>query len=78
MSDVWEFFEKIRNNENIIVSLNCQLCEVLYGASTSTSTLRRHLMKIHYSVYTPSNNQQTQSSPYTPEEQSYITIKLAQ
>ena len=77
MSDVWEFFQKNRNDENIITSFNCQLCEAEYGVSTSTTTLRRHLISAHSSIYV-SNNEPKQNSSYTSAEQSHIITKLAQ
>ena len=40
MSDVWELFQKIQDNDNVVISINCQLCEAEYGTATSTSTLR--------------------------------------
>jgi hypothetical protein len=79
MSDVWEFFQRIRNDENIILSFNCQLCEAEYGISTSTTTFRRHLINIHSSIYTLNNSQPTrQYPPYTFNEQKHITTNLAQ
>src|SRR3954464_1811982 len=76
MSDVWEYFQKIQNEDNtIILSINCQLCEAEYGISTSTTTLRRHLTGTHSSVY---NQQQKQPLPYTLAEQKHITVNLAQ
>lgn len=77
MSDVWPFFQKITNNDNVIISINCKACEAEYGASTSTSTLRRHLNSVHNSTYIPTN-QQKQGSPYSFAEQSHITAKLIQ
>ncbi|GES99322.1 zinc finger BED domain-containing protein RICESLEEPER 2-like [Rhizophagus clarus] len=55
MSDVWNFFQKIRNNNNVVILLNCQLCEAEYGSSTSTSTLYQYLKGAHSSthVYRP-------------------------
>ena len=78
MSDVWELFQKIQDNDNVVISINCQLCEAEYGTATSTSTLRRHLISFHSSVYTSNNKQQRQTTPYTPAEQKHITVKLAQ
>jgi len=79
MSDVWKFFQKINDVDNVAISINCQLCEASYGLTTSTTTLRRHLSTIHSSVYTSNNSQQqSQISPYTPSEQKHITVKLAQ
>src|SRR2546423_12678734 len=77
MSDVWEYFQKIQDEDNtIILSINCQLCEAEYGVSTSTTTLRRHLTGVHSSVYT--SNKQKQAPPYTLAEQKHITVNLAQ
>ncbi len=78
MSDVWKLFQKIQDNDNVVISINCQLCEAEYGTATSTSTLRRHLISFHSSVYTSNNKQQRQTTPYTPAEQKHITVKLAQ
>ena len=78
MSDVWELFRKIQDNDNVVISINCQLCEAEYGTATSTSTLRRHLISFHSSVYTSNNKQQRQTTPYTPAEQKHITVNLAQ
>jgi hypothetical protein len=78
MSDVWEFFEKVRNDDNITISFECQLCEATYGISTSTTTLRRHLLNIHNSVYISNNSQPKQITPYTLAKQSHITTKLAE
>ena len=50
MSDVWKYIQKIKNNDNVVISLNCQLCEAEYGVTTSTATLHRHLPRIHTSV----------------------------
>jgi hypothetical protein len=77
MSDVWKYIQKIKNNDNVVISLNCQLCEAEYGVTTSTATLHRHLTRIHSSVYTPIN-QPKQNSSYTFAEQIHITIKLAE
>ena len=55
MSDVWELFQKIQDNDNVVISINCQLCEAEYGTATSTSTLRHHLISFHSSVYTSNN-----------------------
>ena len=77
MSDVWKYIQKIKNNDNVVISLNCQLCEAEYGVTTSTATLRRHLTRIHSSVYTPIN-QPKQNSSYTFAKQIHITIKLAE
>src|SRR5688572_8449695 len=68
MSDVWEFFQRIKNDNNVI-SIDCQLCKATYGVTTSTTTLRRHLLSIHNSVYTSDNQQQRQITSYT-------TVKL--
>jgi len=77
MSDVWEYFQKIQDEDNtIILSINCQLCEAEYGVSTSTTTLRHHLTGVHSSVYT--SNKQKQPLPYTLAEQKHITVNLAQ
>ena len=77
MSDVWEYFQKIQDEDNtIILSINCQLCEAEYGVSTSTTTLRHHLTGVHSSVYT--SNKQKQAPPYTLAEQKHITVNLAQ
>src|SRR3954454_6331930 len=77
MSDVWEYFQKIQDEDNtIILSINCQLCEAEYGVSTSTTTLRRYLTGIHSSVYT--SNKQKQPLLYTLAEQKHITVNLAQ
>jgi hypothetical protein len=82
MLDVWNFFQKIRNVNNVIISFNCQLCEAEYGSLTSTSTLRRHLMKVHASTYVYEPNQLSRNSSrnfsYTGTEQKYITTKLTQ
>jgi len=80
MSDVWEYILKTKNNDNVIVSLNCQLCEAEYGVSTSTATLRRHLTSIHSSIYKQDkqDNQPEQNSSYTFTEQIHITIKLVE
>jgi hypothetical protein len=76
MSDVWEYFRKIKN-DNITISFNCKLCEAEYGVSTSTTTLRRHLINIHSSTYMQHNQQQPkQISSYTFSEQMHITINL--
>ena len=77
MSDVWNYIQKIKNNDNNVVSLNCQLCEAEYSKSTSTATLCRHLTSIHSSAYIPSN-QPNQNSSYTFAEQVHITTKLAE
>ena len=78
-SDVWKFFQKAKNDDNVVISINCQLCETEYGTKTSTTTLRRHLESSHSSVYIPNNKQkQRQISPYTLAEQKHITVKLAQ
>ena len=77
MSDVWEYFQKIQDEDNtIILSINCQLCEAEYGVSTSTTTLRHHLTDVHNSVYT--SNKQKQPLLYTLAEQKHITVNLAQ
>ena len=62
MSDVWKLFQKIQDNDNVVISINCQLCEAEYGTATSTSTLRRHLISFHSSVYTSNNKQQRQTN----------------
>lgn len=77
MSDIWNYIQKIKNNDNNVISLNCQLCEAEYSKSTSTATLRRHLTSIHSSTYIP-NNQPNQNSSYTFAEQVHITTKLAE
>jgi hypothetical protein len=77
MSDVWEYFQKIKNDDNVITSINCKLCEAEYGASSATTTLRRHLKNVHSSTYIQ-NDQSKQISPYTFSEQIHITIKLIQ
>jgi hypothetical protein len=76
MSDVWEYFQKIKNNDNVITSIQCNSCEAEYGASSSTTTLRRHLKNVHSSTYT--YNDQPRQSSYTFSEQMHITIKLIQ
>jgi hypothetical protein len=78
MSDVWEFFQKIKDDDNVVILISCQLCEAEYGITTSTTTLRRHLNTAHSSVYTSNNQQQRQTPPYTPAEQNHITVKLTQ
>jgi len=80
MSDVWKYFEKVKNDDNIILSINCQLCEVEYEVSTSTTTLRQHLTGTHSSTYMSNNqpNQSNQKPSYTLTEQKHITTKLAQ
>src|SRR4051794_27690081 len=77
MSDVWEYFQKIQDEDNtIILSINCQLCEAEYEISTSTTTLRCHLTGVHSSVYT--SNKQKQAPPYTLVKQKHIIVNLAQ
>jgi hypothetical protein len=76
MSDVWNYIQKVKESDNV-VSLNCSLCEAEYGPSTSTGTLRRHLVRIHSSIYT-SNHQSEQHSSYTFAEQMHITKKFAE
>ena len=78
MSDVWKHFQKNRNDDNIVTSINCQLCETEYGTTTSTTTLRRHLNSVHSFIYISDKKEQDQSPPYTPAKQKHITIKLAQ
>ena len=78
MSDVWEFFQRVKNDDNVVLSINCQLCEAVYGISTSTTTLRRHLLGTHSTIYTSENKQQRQIIPYTSAEQKHITVKLTQ
>ena len=78
MSDVWNYFQKIKNDDNIIISINCQLCKAEYSAITSTSTLRRHLRNLHSSVYIQEDNQLEPNSSYTFAEQKHITVKLIQ
>lgn len=78
MSDVWEFFQRVKNDDNVVLSINCQLCEAVYGISTSTTTLRRHLLGTHSTIYTLENKQQRQIIPYTSAEQKHITVKLTQ
>ena len=51
MSDIWKHFQKIRNDDNIIISINCQLCETEYGTTTFTTTLRHHLNSVHAQFY---------------------------
>jgi len=51
MSDVWELFQKIQDNDNVVISINCQLCEAEYGTATSTSTLRHHLISFQFCLY---------------------------
>ena len=55
------------------------MCEAEYEISTSTSTLRQHLLSVHSSTYAP-NNQSNKpiQKPYTPTEQKHITTKLTQ
>jgi BED zinc finger len=77
MSDVWKYIQKVKNNNDVVISLNCQLCEAEYGVTTSTATLRRHLTRMHSSTYT-SNNQPRQNTSYTFAEQLHITTKLAE
>ena len=55
MSDVWEFFQRVKNDDNVVLSINCQLCEAVYGISTFTTTLRRHLLGTHSTIYTSEN-----------------------
>ena len=56
MSDVWKYFEKVKNDDNIILSINCQLCEVEYRVSTSTTTLCQYLTGTHSSTYMSNNH----------------------
>ena len=72
-----DFVQRIKNDHNVVRSLDCQLCEATFGVTTSTTTLRRHLLSIHSSAYTSNNQQQRQITPYTPAEQQHITVKLA-
>lgn len=78
MSDVWEYFQKIRNDNNVIISFNFQLCETEYGVLTSTTTLRRHLRSVHAFTYVYGPNLLSQNSSYTSAEQKHITTKLTQ
>jgi len=74
ISDVWEYFQKIKNNDdNVVISINCQLCKTEYGALTSTTTLRRHLHSVHNSTYM--SNKPVQSDTYTFSEQRHIVAK---
>ena len=75
MSDVWGYFEKVKNN-NIVTSVKCQYCEAKYGTITSTTSLRRHLMSVHASIYMA--NHLPKQNSHTYAEQHYITIQLAQ
>jgi hypothetical protein len=76
MSDVWEFFQKIINDNNIIISINCQLCESEYGTATSTTILHRHLTSVHNTEYHQQEKQQEQCPSYSSDEQSHITANL--
>jgi hypothetical protein len=77
MSDVWNFFQKVKR-DNIVTSIYCQICKAEYGALTSTTSLRRHLINIHGSIYKQTNQSRRQISLYSPSKQSHITAKLAQ
>ncbi|GET56476.1 hypothetical protein RIR_jg1910.t1 [Rhizophagus irregularis DAOM 181602=DAOM 197198] len=51
-ADVWEFFQKIQNEESwLITNYKCILCAKLYSSGNSTSTLQRHLTKKYLSYY---------------------------
>ncbi|CAB4416584.1 unnamed protein product [Rhizophagus irregularis] len=78
MSDVWEYFQKIRNDNNVIISFNCQLYKTEYEVLTSTTILRRHLRSIHASTYVYGPNLLSQNSSYTSAKQKHITTKLTQ
>ncbi len=81
-SDVWNYFQKITDENNILKSNKCRLCNTTFAASCATTTLRRHLQKKHTITYTSniSNNQTKLTSyhfkPYTKSEQSHITTNL--
>src|ERR1043165_1724697 len=51
-TDVWEFFNKIQDEESgIIINYKCTLCAKLYSSGNPTSTLHHHLTSKHSSHY---------------------------
>src|SRR3954463_5484565 len=80
MSDVWKYFEKVNDDNIILSSINCQLCEAVYAILTATTTLCQHLIGTHSSTYIPNNQpkQLNQIPLYTLTEQKHIITKLAQ
>ncbi len=81
-SDVWDYFQKITDENNILKSNKCRLCNTTFAASCATTTLCCYLQKKHTITYTSniSNNQIKLTSyhfkPYTKSEQSHITTNL--
>ncbi len=81
-SDVWDYFQKITDENNILKSNKCRLCNTTFAASCATTTLRHHLQKKHTITYTSNiSNKQTKLTsyrfkPYTKSEQSHITTNL--
>lgn len=82
VSDVWDYFQKIIDENNVLKSKKCKLCHATFAATCATSTLRRHLQKKHTITYTfNTSNKQTKLTsyrfkPYTKNEQSHITTNL--
>ncbi|CAB5366028.1 unnamed protein product [Rhizophagus irregularis] len=77
--DVWEFFQKIQDEESwLITNYKCILCAKLYSSSNLTFTLRCHLIKKHSSHYKkPETRQITlRFKPYSPSKSKPITDSL--
>src|SRR6266511_341283 len=82
VSDVWDYFQKIFDENNVLTSNKCKLCNTTFASSCATSTLRRHLQNQHTITYNSNiSNKQTKLTsyrfkPYTKSEQSHITTNL--
>src|ERR1044072_2489440 len=50
-SDVWEHIDKVTDPENP----KCKLCNKIFSAKSSTTTLRNHLKKYHKHVHKEAN-----------------------
>jgi len=81
-SDVWEFFQKIRDPEsNALLEYKCDLCTQKYSSGCATTTLRRHLTGKHNSRYQKPEPRQTtlknsRFKPYSKAESKPITKLL--
>ena len=50
-SDIWNYFQKIYDENNILKLYKCNLCNITYSSACATSTLRRHLETKHSITY---------------------------
>ena len=49
-SVVWQHYEKVTDDKNVVIHVKCNFCDQKYGAKTFTGILNDHFKKKHFKI----------------------------